>query len=74
MSADSHIVNSESDDQTDDESVDVKDTGCHNIRNEAAHERRDAQTDDDQDRVLRGKMSESNGYAGSDFYGYTVCL
>ncbi|KAJ8446853.1 hypothetical protein Cgig2_016163 [Carnegiea gigantea] len=70
ISADSHIENSENDDPTDDESVDVKEKGYHDGGNEADRERDNDQTDDDQEWTLGGKMSESNGYAGSKLYGY----
>ena len=72
ISADSHIENSENDDPTDVESVDVKEKGYHDGGNEADHERDNDQTDDDQEWTLGGKMSESNGYAGSKLYGYKV--
>ncbi|CAO2837387.1 unnamed protein product [Amaranthus hypochondriacus] len=67
ISADSRIENSGSDDSTDGENVDVKENGFHNAENEAEPE-----TDDDQERVLSGKLSESSGYGGSDLYDYKV--
>ncbi|GAV62123.1 PH domain-containing protein/RhoGAP domain-containing protein/Lzipper-MIP1 domain-containing protein [Cephalotus follicularis] len=65
ISADSRIANSGSDDSTDDENVDMKDNGYHDAENEV-----DPETDDDPERVLSGKLSESSGYAGSDLYDY----
>lgn len=65
ISADSHIENSESEESTDDENLDVKDNGYHDAENEV-----DPETDDDPERVLSGKLSESSGYAGSDLYDY----
>ncbi|XP_074292446.1 rho GTPase-activating protein 7-like [Silene latifolia] len=67
ISADSRIDNSGSDDSTDDDTLIVKNNGYHNTENGANHE-----TDDDQERVLSGKLSESSGYAGSDLYDYKV--
>ncbi|KAL2941991.1 Rho GTPase-activating protein 7 [Bienertia sinuspersici] len=65
ISADSRIENSGSDDSTDDENLHIKENGYHNGENEAEQE-----TDDDQERVLSGKHSESSGYGGSDLYDY----
>ncbi|CAK9327959.1 unnamed protein product [Citrullus colocynthis] len=65
ISADSQIENSGSDDSTDDENLDVKGNGYHNVENGV-----DPDTDDDPERVLSGKLSESSGYAGSDLYDY----
>lgn len=45
----------------------MKDNGYHDAENEV-----DQETDDDADRVLSGKLSESSGYAGSDLYEYKV--
>ena len=67
ISADSRIGNSGSENSTDDENLDVRDNGYHDAENE-----KDPDTDDDPDRVLSGKMSESSGYAGSDLYDYKV--
>lgn len=67
ISADSQIENSGSDDSTDDENLDVKGNGYHNVENGV-----DPDTDDDPERVLSGKLSESSGYAGSDLYDYKV--
>ncbi|KAM5584741.1 rho GTPase-activating protein 7 [Rosa sericea] len=65
ISADSRIENSGSDDSSDDDNLDIKDNGYHDAENEV-----DVETDDDQDRVHSGKLSESSGYAGSDLYDY----
>ncbi|KAA8549980.1 hypothetical protein F0562_001663 [Nyssa sinensis] len=65
ISADSQNENSGSEDSTDDENMDIKDNGYHDAENEV-----DPETDDDPDRVLSGKLSESSGYAGSDLYDY----
>lgn len=67
ISADSQIENSESDDSTDEETLDIKKNGYHDAENEV-----DQETDDDPDRVLSGKLSETSGYAGSDLYDYKV--
>lgn len=67
ISADSQIDNSVSDDSTDEEILDVKKNGYHDAENEV-----DQETDDDQDRVLSGKLSETSGYGGSDLYDYKV--
>ncbi|KDP43224.1 hypothetical protein JCGZ_22776 [Jatropha curcas] len=67
ISADSRIENSGSEDSSDDETMDVKENGYHDAENEA-----DQETDDDAERVLSGKLSESSGYAGSDLYDYKV--
>jgi hypothetical protein len=66
ISADSQIANSGTEeDSTDNENVNVKDNGYHDAENEVDHE-----TDEDPDRVLSGKLSESSGYGGSDLYDY----
>ncbi|XP_074310607.1 rho GTPase-activating protein 7-like isoform X2 [Silene latifolia] len=67
ISADSRIENSDSDDTTDEENVSVLDNGYRNTANGSDHE-----TDNDQERVLSGKLSGSSGYAGSDLYDYKV--
>ena len=67
ISADSRNENSASEDSTDDENPDMKENGYHDAENEA-----DPDTDDDPERVLSGKLSESSGYAGSDLYDYKV--
>ncbi|KAK1357085.1 hypothetical protein POM88_050341 [Heracleum sosnowskyi] len=45
------------------ETLDIKKNGYHDAENEVQQE-----TDDAQDRVLSGKLSETSGYAGSDLY------
>ncbi|KAK4278864.1 hypothetical protein QN277_016646 [Acacia crassicarpa] len=65
ISAGSQVENSETEDSTDDNNIDVKENGYHDAENEV-----DQETDDDADRVHSGKMSESSGYAGSDLYDY----
>ncbi|XP_031284096.1 rho GTPase-activating protein 7 isoform X1 [Pistacia vera] len=65
ISADSRIDNSGSEDSTDEENADIKDNGYHDAENEV-----DPETDDDRERALSGKLSESSGYAGSDLYDY----
>ncbi|KAK2998548.1 hypothetical protein RJ639_024255 [Escallonia herrerae] len=67
ISADSQIENSGSEDSSEDENLEIKNNGYHDAQNEAEQE-----TDDDADRVLSGKLSESSGYAGSDLYDYKV--
>ncbi|KAK9673583.1 hypothetical protein RND81_12G176900 [Saponaria officinalis] len=67
ISADSRIEISVSDDSTDDENSSVRDNGYHNTHNGANHE-----TDNNQERVLSGKLSGSSGYDGSDLYDYKV--
>lgn len=69
ISADSQIENSGSDDSTDDDNHDVKGNGYHNVESGV-----DPDTDDDPERVLSGKLSESSGYAGSDLYDYKVLV
>ncbi|KAL3529945.1 hypothetical protein ACH5RR_009267 [Cinchona calisaya] len=68
ISADSQIENSGSDDSTDEETLDTKDNGYHDAENEV-----DAESDDDHDRVLSGKLSESSGSVASDLYDYKAC-
>ncbi|KAJ4837777.1 Rho GTPase-activating protein 7 [Turnera subulata] len=65
ISADSRMENSGSEDSSDDENMDIKDNGYHDAENEV-----DQETDDDPERVLSGKLSESSGSAGSDLYDY----
>lgn len=65
ISADSRIENSGSDDSTDDENMDMKENGYHDAENEV-----DQDSDDDPERVLSGKLSESSGSADSDLYDY----
>ncbi|KAI5673759.1 hypothetical protein M9H77_14123 [Catharanthus roseus] len=65
ISADSQIENSGSEVSTDDETLDTRDNGYHDAENEV-----DQETDDDRDRVLSGKLSESSGSVASDLYDY----
>ncbi|KAK6936894.1 Rho GTPase-activating protein domain [Dillenia turbinata] len=67
ISADSQIENSGTEESTDDENLDMKHTGYHDAENEV-----DPETDDDRERILSGKLSESSGYGGSDLYDYKV--
>lgn len=67
ISADSRIDNSGSEESSDEETLDVKNNGYHDAENEA-----DPETEDEQERALSGKLSESSGYAGSDLYDYKV--
>ncbi|KAI3523870.1 hypothetical protein L1887_02336 [Cichorium endivia] len=67
MSADSRMDNSASEDSMDDENIESKNNGYHDAENEA-----DQETDEDPERVLSGKLSESSGYACSDLYDYKV--
>ncbi|KAL7174380.1 hypothetical protein ACSBR2_033611 [Camellia fascicularis] len=59
ISADSHSSGSE--DSTNDENMDI----YHDAENEG-----DPDTDDDPDRVLSGKLTESSGYIGNDLCDY----
>ncbi|XP_055833276.1 rho GTPase-activating protein 7-like isoform X2 [Solanum dulcamara] len=65
ISADSQIVNSGSEESSDDENLDMEDNGFHDAENEV-----DPDSDDDRERVLSGKLSESSGSAASDLYDY----
>ncbi|XP_059310414.1 rho GTPase-activating protein 7-like [Lycium ferocissimum] len=65
ISADSQIVNSGSEESSDDENMDMKDNGFHDAENEV-----DPDSNDDRERVLSGKLSESSGSAASDLYDY----
>ncbi|CAI0548651.1 unnamed protein product [Linum tenue] len=65
ISADSRMGKSGSEDSSDDENTDMKDNNYHDAENEV-----DQETDDDAERVLSGKLSESSGSAGSDLYDY----
>ncbi|CAH9100086.1 unnamed protein product [Cuscuta epithymum] len=65
ISADSRIGNSGSEDSSDEESLEVKGIGYHDAENEALQE-----SDDDHDRVLSGKLSDSSSSAASDLYDY----
>ncbi|XP_049385216.1 rho GTPase-activating protein 7-like isoform X1 [Solanum stenotomum] len=65
ISADSQIGHSGSEESSDNENMDMKDNGYHDAENEV-----DPDTDDDCDRILSGKLSESSGSAASDLYDY----
>ncbi|TMW93007.1 hypothetical protein EJD97_012297, partial [Solanum chilense] len=65
ISADSQIANSGSEESSDDENLDMKDNGFHDAENEV-----DPDSDDDRERLLSGKLSESSGSAASDLYDY----
>ncbi|KAL2507090.1 Rho GTPase-activating protein 7 [Forsythia ovata] len=69
ISASSQTDNSESEDTTDDENLDIKNNGYHDAENEV-----DPETEDDRDRRLSGKSSESSGSAASDLYDYKVIV
>lgn len=64
MSADSRIDNSGSEDSMDDVN---KENGYHDAENEV-----DQESDEDPERILSGKLSESSGYACSDLYDFKV--
>ncbi|ESQ41948.1 hypothetical protein EUTSA_v10012649mg [Eutrema salsugineum] len=63
ISTESHIGNSGPDDSSDDD---------NNPKNEYDHAEKEVEpvTDDDNERALSGKMSESSGCTGSDLYEY----
>ncbi|XP_059278056.1 rho GTPase-activating protein 7-like isoform X1 [Lycium ferocissimum] len=65
ISADSQIGRSGSEESSDNENLDMRDNGYHDAENEV-----DPDTDDDCDRILSGKLSESSGSAASDLYDY----
>ncbi|TMW98394.1 hypothetical protein EJD97_004101, partial [Solanum chilense] len=65
ISADSQIGHSGSEESSDNENMDMKDNGYHDAENEV-----DPDTDDDCDRILSGKLSESSGSTASDLYDY----
>ena len=65
ISVDSRIEHSGSEDSIDDESIDMRDNGCHAEKNEV-----DPHTDDDLECALSGKLSESSGYSRNDLYDY----
>uniref|UniRef100_A0A1D1XKN5 Rho GTPase-activating protein 24 n=1 Tax=Anthurium amnicola TaxID=1678845 RepID=A0A1D1XKN5_9ARAE len=67
LSPGSHMEESGSDESTDDGNLEFKGDGYHDAENDV-----DPEIDDDCDRVLSGKLSESSGYAGSDLYDYKV--
>jgi AcrR family transcriptional regulator len=66
-SPDSHAEESASEESVGDEATDAKGNGYHDAENDA-----DQEMDEDDERVLSGKLSESSGYAGSDLYDYKV--
>ncbi|CAI9778278.1 unnamed protein product [Fraxinus pennsylvanica] len=61
ISASSQTDNSESEHMTDDENLDIKNNGYHDAENEVGPE-----TEDDRNRGLIGKLSESSESAASD--------
>ncbi|KAG9458133.1 hypothetical protein H6P81_002641 [Aristolochia fimbriata] len=63
----SHVENSGSEESSDDDNLDLKNNGYHDAENDV-----DAEVDEDPERVLSGKSSESSGYAGSDLYDFKV--
>ncbi|XP_010519801.1 PREDICTED: rho GTPase-activating protein 6 isoform X2 [Tarenaya hassleriana] len=65
ISADSHIGNSGPENSSDEEDIEVKDSGFHNLGDGVGRE-----TDDDNEVVLSRKLNASNDYAGSDLYDY----
>ncbi|PHT93880.1 Rho GTPase-activating protein 7 [Capsicum annuum] len=65
ISADSQIGHSGSEESSDNENMDIKDNGYHDAENDV-----DPDTDEDCDRILSGKLSESSGSAASDLYDY----
>lgn len=65
LSLDSQGENSCGEESTDDGQLDVKVNGYHDVENDLNQE-----IDEDRQRVLSGKLSESSGYAGSDLYDY----
>ncbi|KAK1316910.1 hypothetical protein QJS10_CPA05g00821 [Acorus calamus] len=67
LSPDSPLEDSGSDVSTDDGDLDMKENGYHDAENDI-----DPEIDDDPERVLSGKLSESSGGAGSDLYDYKV--
>ncbi|XP_022856468.1 rho GTPase-activating protein 6-like isoform X2 [Olea europaea var. sylvestris] len=67
ISASSQTDNSDSEDTTDDENIDIKNNGYHDAENEV-----DPETEDDCYRRLSGKLSESSGSAASDLYDYKL--
>ncbi|KAK4784002.1 hypothetical protein SAY86_018370 [Trapa natans] len=64
ISADSQIENSESEDSFEDNS-DGKDNGYHDAENEV-----DQETDEDPERIINGKLSETSVYDRGDLYDY----
>nr|XP_009386851.1 PREDICTED: rho GTPase-activating protein 7 isoform X2 [Musa acuminata subsp. malaccensis] len=65
LSSNSQIGDTGSEESIDDVNTDVKDNGYHDAENDAEP---DMEDDDNDERVLSGKLSESSGYAGSDLY------
>ncbi len=69
LSPDSQIEDSGSEESTDDETVDIKDSGFHDAENDADQEL------DDSERILSGKLSETSACTAGDLYDYKVwCL
>lgn len=64
LSLDSQGENSGGEESTDDGHLDVKDNGY------VVEKKLDQEMDEDRQRVLSGKLSESSGYDGSDLYDY----
>lgn len=67
LSPESQIADTASEESSDDGNLDAKENGYHDAENDV-----DQEVDDDTERVLSGKLSESSGYAGSDLYDYKV--
>ncbi|XP_010536118.1 PREDICTED: rho GTPase-activating protein 6-like isoform X2 [Tarenaya hassleriana] len=65
ISADSHIGNSGPENSSDEEDIELKETGFHN--SDIGVER---ETDEDNEVVLSRKLSEGSDFAGSDLYDY----
>ncbi|XP_078442596.1 rho GTPase-activating protein 7-like isoform X2 [Wolffia australiana] len=65
ISAGSRVEESGSDESSDDGNLDFKGDGFHDAENDV-----DIEVDEDPERILSGKLSESSGYAGSDLYDY----
>ncbi|KAG8079458.1 hypothetical protein GUJ93_ZPchr0007g6429 [Zizania palustris] len=66
LSPDSQIEGSGSEESTDDETVDIKDSGFHDAENDVDQEL------DDSERILSGKLSESSACTAGDLYDYKV--
>ncbi|KAK4765446.1 hypothetical protein SAY86_026536 [Trapa natans] len=64
ISANSHIENSGSEDSTEDD-LDDKENGYHDAENED-----DQETDEDPERIINGKLSETSHCNGGDLYDY----
>lgn len=67
ISTDSRMENTGSEDSSDDDNIDVKVNGYHDAEDEV-----DPETDDDQESVLSGKLSESSGLNRHYPYDYKV--